>query len=205
MIVRPYLLKRFSVLCFLTFSFTRVNAQRDSLIYSMDKQRIQNQQSGMLVLGSWSLINIATGVILKPQSQGSESYFHQMNALWNSVNLGIAAIGFMNSRKEIGVSDPMTAMEKQIKLEKSLLFNTGLDIAYITAGAWMLERAKTQSNPNQQDQLKGFGKSIIVQGSFLLLFDACFYAISSRNSKDLRRAVSLFYITPNGIGIQKSF
>lgn len=205
MIVRPYLLKRFSVLCFLTFSFTRVNAQRDSLIYSMDKQRIQNQQSGMLVLGSWSLINIATGVILKPQSQGSESYFHQMNALWNSVNLGIAAIGFMNSRKEIGVSDPMTAMEKQIKLEKSLLFNTGLDIAYITAGAWMLERAKKQSNPNQQDQLKGFGKSIIVQGSFLLLFDACFYAISSRNSKDLRRAVSLFYITPNGIGIQKSF
>jgi hypothetical protein len=171
----------------------------------MDQQRIQNQQSGMLVLGSWSLINIATGVILKPQSQGSESYFHQMNALWNSVNLGIAAIGFMNSRKEIGVSDPMTAMEKQIKLEKSLLFNTGLDIAYITAGAWMLERAKTQSNPNQQDQLKGFGKSIIVQGSFLLLFDACFYAISSRNSKDLRRAVSLFYITPNGIGIQKSF
>lgn len=205
MIAHSIVLKRFSILCFLTFSITIVNAQRDSLIYSMDQQRIQNQQSGMLVLGSWSLINIATGVILKPRYQGSESYFHQMNALWNSVNLGIAAIGFFNSRKEIAVNEPMKAIERQIELEKSLLFNTGLDIAYITAGAWMLERAKSQSNPNKHDQLKGFGKSIIVQGSFLLLFDACFYAISSRNSKDLRRAVSLFYITPNGIGIQKSF
>lgn len=205
MIVHSIVLKRFSILCFLSFSITRVNAQRDSLIYSMDQQRIQNQQSGMLVLGSWSLINIATGVILKPRYQGSESYFHQMNALWNSVNLGIAAIGFFNSRKEIAVNEPMTAIERQIELEKSLLFNTGLDIAYITAGAWMLERAKSQSNPNKHDQFNGFGKSIIVQGSFLLLFDACFYAISSRNSKDLRRAVSLFYMAPNGIGIQKSF
>ena len=205
MIVHFKLVKRFSLLCCLIFSFTNVNAQRDSLIFSMDQQRIQNQQSGMLVLGGWSIINIATGVILKPQTEGSDAYFHQMNALWNSVNLGIAAIGFMNSRKEIAVSDPMTAIEKQFQLEKSLLFNTGLDIAYITAGAWMLERAKGQSNPTQHGQLKGFGKSIIVQGSFLFLFDACFYTISSRNSKDLQRAISFFFITPSGIGIQKTF
>jgi hypothetical protein len=180
-------------------------AQKDSLIYSMDKQRIQNQQNGMLVLGTWSLGNIVSGVILKPKTQDSESYFHQMNALWNSVNLGIAAMGYLKSSKEQPTSDPMAAIEKHFQLEKSLLFNTGLDLAYITAGAWMIERSKNQNNLQKMSQLKGFGKSLIVQGSFLFLFDACFYTIASRNSKDLQRAISLFFITPSGIGIQKTF
>jgi hypothetical protein len=189
----------------LFFSCETVFAQRDSLIYSMDKQRIQSQQNGMLVLGTWSLGNIVSGVVLKSQTEGSESYFHQMNALWNSVNLGIAAMGYLKSSKEQPTSDPMASIEKHLQLEKSLLFNTGLDLAYITAGAWMIERSKNQVNPQKMEQLRGYGKSLIVQGSFLFLFDACFYAIASRNSKDVQRAVSLFFITPSGIGIQKTF
>ena len=189
----------------LFFASKSVFAQRDSLIYSLDKQRIQSQQNGMLVLGTWSLGNIVSGVILKSQTEGSESYFHQMNALWNSVNLGIAAMGYLKSSKEQPASDPMASIEKHLQLEKSLLFNTGLDLAYITAGAWMIERSKNQVNPLKMEQLRGYGKSLIVQGSFLFLFDACFYAIASRNSKDVQRAVSLFFITPSGIGIQKTF
>jgi hypothetical protein len=187
------------------FFTIEVCAQKDSLIYSMDKQRIQSQQNGMLVLGTWSLGNIVSGVILKSQTQGSELYFHQMNALWNSVNLGIAAMGYFKSSKEHPTADPMASIEKHFQLEKSLLFNTGLDLAYITAGAWMIERSKNQIDIQKMSQLKGFGKSLIVQGSFLFVFDACFYAIASRNSKDLQRAVSLFFITPSGIGIQKTF
>ena len=189
----------------LFFASKSVFAQRDSLIYSMDKQRIQSQQNGMLVLGTWSLGNIVSGVVLKSQTEGSESYFHQMNALWNSVNLGIAAMGYLKSSKELPTSDPMASIEKHLQLEKSLLFNTGLDLAYITAGAWMIERSKNQINPQKMEQLRGYGKSLIVQGSFLFLFDACFYAIASRNSKDVQRAVSLFFITPSGIGIKKTF
>ena len=193
------------VIAGLFFTSETVFAQRDSLIYSMDKHRIQNQQNGMLVLGTWSLGNIVSGVILKSQTQGSELYFHQMNALWNSVNLGIAAMGYFKSSKEHPTADPMASIEKHFQLEKSLLFNTGLDLAYITAGAWMIERSKNQIDIQKMSQLKGFGKSLIVQGSFLFVFDACFYAIASRNSKDLQRAVSLFFITPSGIGIQKTF
>ena len=189
----------------LFFASKSVFAQRDSLIYSLDKQRIQSQQNGMLVLGTWSLGNIVSGVILKSQTEGSESYFHQMNALWNSVNLGIAAMGYLKSSKEQPTSDPMASIEKHLQLEKSLLFNTGLDLAYITAGAWMNERSKNQINPQKMEKLRGYGKSLIVQGSFLFLFDASFYAIASRNSKDVQRAVSLFFITPSGIGIQKTF
>jgi len=171
----------------------------------MDNQRIQNQKNAMLVLGTWSLGNIVSGVILKSQTQDSESYFHQMNALWNSVNLGIAAMGYLKSNKEQPTSDPMTAIEKHFQLEKSLLFNTGLDLAYITSGVWMIERSKNQNDLQKMAQWRGYGKSLIVQGSFLFLFDACFYTIASRNSKDLQRAVSLFYITPSSIGIQKTF
>jgi hypothetical protein len=198
-------IKYIFVLAGLFFSYKTVFAQRDSLIYSMDKHRFQNQQNAMLVLGTWSLGNIVSGVILKSQTQGSESYFHQMNALWNSVNLGIAAMGYLKTSKEQPTTDPMAAIEKQLQLEKSLLFNTGLDLAYITAGAWMIERSKNQINPQKNLQLRGYGKSLIVQGSFLFLFDACFYSISSRNSKDLQRAITLFYISPSGIGIQKTF
>jgi hypothetical protein len=198
-------IKYILVLAGLFFSCETVFAQRDSLIYSMDKHRIQNQQNGMLVLGTWSLGNIVSGVVLKSQTQGSESYFHQMNALWNSVNLGIAALGYLKTSKEQPTTDPMAAIEKHFQLEKSLLFNTGLDLAYITAGAWMVERSKNQIDLQKMSQLKGFGKSLIVQGSFLFVFDACFYAIASRNSKDIQRAVSLFYITPTGIGLKKTF
>ena len=124
--------------------------------------RIQNQQNGMLVLGTWSLGNIVSGVILKSQTEGSESYFHQMNALWNSVNLGIAAMGYLKSSKEQPSSDPMAAIEKHLQLEKSLLFNTGLDLAYITAGAWMIERSRNQFDLQKMSQLKGFGKTFLV-------------------------------------------
>ena len=201
----PQFLKCIFVVAVFFFTSKSLFAQRDSLIYSMDKHRIQYQQNGMLVLGTWSLGNIVSGVILKSKNQGSESYFHQMNALWNSVNLGIAAMGYLKSSKEQPKSDPMTAIEKQLRLEKSLLFNTGLDLAYITAGAWMIERSKNQMDLQKMSQLRGYGKSLIVQGSFLFVFDACFYAIASRDSKDLQRALSLFYVTPSSIGIQKTF
>ena len=137
----------------LFFASKSVFAQKDSLIFSMDKQRIHSQQNGMLVLGTWSLGNIISGVVLKSQTEGSESYFHQMNALWNSVNLGIAAMGYLKSSKEQPTSDPMASIEKHLQLEKSLLFNTGLDLAYITAGAWMIERSKNQINPQKLEQL----------------------------------------------------
>jgi hypothetical protein len=195
-------IKCFFILAGLFFTI-EVCAQKDSLIYSMDKNRIRNQQNGMLVLGTWSLGNIVSGVILKSQTQGSDSYLHQMNALWNSVNLGIAAMGYLKTSRERPTSDPMKAIEMQLQLEKSLLFNTGLDLAYISAGAWMIERSKNQFDLQKMSQLRGYGKSLIIQGSFLFLFDACFYAISSRNSKDLQRLISLFYITPTSIGIQK--
>ncbi len=183
----------------------KADAQRDSLLFQFDQSRIADQKTGMVILGSWALGNIGTGIVLRSQAQGEDLYFHQMNALWNTVNASIAGFGYLNALRESASSDPGVVLGKQLKLEKSLLFNTGLDVAYMATGAWMLEYSKTQGQQKRNDQFRGYGRSLVLQGAFLLVFDASFYAIESRHSRDLQRLLELFYVSPSGIGFQKNF
>jgi hypothetical protein len=183
----------------------KADAQRDSLLFQFDQSRIADQKTGMVILGSWALGNIGTGIVLRSQAQGEDLYFHQMNALWNTVNASIAGFGYLNALRENASSDPGVVLGKQLKLEKSLLFNTGLDVAYMATGAWMLEYSKTQGQQKRKDQFRGYGRSLVLQGAFLLVFDASFYAIESRHSQDLQRLLELFYVSPGGIGFQKNF
>ena len=53
-------------------------------------------KNGMYVLGSWAVLNIVSGTIGNFSTSGRTKYFHQMNAVWNSVNLGIAVFSLMN-------------------------------------------------------------------------------------------------------------
>jgi hypothetical protein len=184
---------------------SKADAQRDSLLFQFDKSRIADQKTGMVILGSWALGNIGTGIVLRSQTQGEDLYFHQMNALWNTVNASIAGFGYWNALRESASSDPGVVLGKQLKLEKSLLFNTGLDVAYMATGAWMLEYSKTQGQQKRKDQFRGYGRSLVLQGAFLLVFDASFYAIESRHSRDLQRLLELFYVSPGGIGFHKNF
>lgn len=200
-----FLIRYILLLVFILFKVSSVYGQRDSLMLLFDERRISDQKKGMLVLGSWSAGNILTGLALNPKSAGEDAYFHQMNVLWNSVNLSIAALGYMHAKKEQRVSEPMSVLEKQLKLEKSLLFNTGLDLAYIATGALLLERSRTIESLKKHNQYRGYGRSIVLQGSFLLLFDLSFYLVESASSKELNEALKLIYATPNSIGIQKSF
>ncbi|MDX2284229.1 MAG: hypothetical protein NW241_08705 [Bacteroidia bacterium] len=147
---------------------------QDSLLYRLNDQRIRANRTHMYVLGGWALGNIAAGSVLRARSTGSARYFHEMNAVWNVVNLGLAAGGLYGSY----TSDPAAygawdTYQEQQKLEKILLFNLALNFTYMTAGAWMQERAKTASrNP---ERLKGYGQSLVLQGGFLLLFDTAQY------------------------------
>ena len=55
------------------------------------------------------------------------------------------------------------------------------------------------SHPDNADQLRGYGKSIMVQGGFLLAFDLVNYFIfKRRGDKQVRLLLSA---TPNGVGI----
>ena len=198
-------MKSFFLLLVLLIQGLSVSAQNDSLLRLFDERRIEDQKKGMLVLGTWSIGNISTALLQREKSTGEDRYFYQMNALWNSVNLGIAGMGYFTALRENPHSVPMEVLNKQLKLEKSLLFNTGLDIAYIATGGLLLERARSTAAGKTHDQLRGYGRSIVLQGAFLLVFDSCFYFIESMSSSELQHYLQFVYASPSGIGIKKSF
>ena len=173
-------------------------------IESLSTIRLNKQKTGMLILGSWAALNIISSPILSRNSSGNMKYFHQMNGYWNSVNLVIAGVGYYTASGQLeGPLDWASAFNEQIKLEKILLFNAGLDIGYIGAGFYLAERSKTMvKNP---DRLKGFGQSLILQGSFLLVFDSLFYiALKQTDSQWLELAQNVA-VGPNGISMSYRF
>jgi hypothetical protein len=197
---------RYNLLLFALGIILNCSAQtQDSLFYSFDKQRIKHQLNGMKVLGGWSVVNITGGLILRNNTSGSEKYFHEMNAIWNTVNLALAASGYSKAIKETADNAPFAVLNKQLELERTLLFNAGLDFAYITAGAYLMERAKNQQELKNNQRFTGYGRSLVLQGSFLLIFDSVFYIIEAKASKDLRDTMSFLFISPSGIGFRKTF
>jgi hypothetical protein len=134
----------------------------------------------MIILGSWAVGNILLGAYGNYKASGDTKYFHQFNAMWNGVNLGIAAFGYFNA----AASDPNTMTATQIlneynSLQNFLLLNAGLDVAYMVTGLYLKERAKNSPNP---ERLRGYGKSLLLQGGFLLAFDVALYFIHQNNA-----------------------
>ena len=72
----------------------------------------------------------------------------------------------------LSLADSLTA---QFDFEKILLLNAGLDVAYLVTGSWL--RARAAATPRLPERLRGFGRSLWLQGGFLLLFDVSFYFI----------------------------
>ena len=165
-----------------------------------NKQAQQINKKGLLVLGSWSAANVIYGSIASSQTSGSTKYFHQMNALWNGITLGLSSAGYLLAKKETGLSYNET-LKKQAGVEKLFLLNAGLDVAYITGGLYLKERSK--NSINNRDKLKGYGESVMLQGSALLFFDVIMYAINNKHGKKLylgNKNVSLNF-TGNGVGL----
>jgi hypothetical protein len=162
------------------------------------EQRIRHQKTLGLALGGYALANIAVGTVGAGQTAGEAKYFHQMNVYWNLVNLGIAGLGLLGSRKQNAGGETLSqAVRQHENMKQVLLLNTGLDVAYLVGGAYLLERAKT--HPDKADQLRGYGKAVLVQGSFLLAFDLVNYFIF-KNRGD-KQAQQLLEVTPSGVGI----
>jgi len=170
-LMRSKLMNLRSMLLLLAFSLSGVFlfAQASGLI-NLNQKRLQRTEQSMWVLGAWGAANIAVGAVGMRQSSGADKAFHQMNLGWGAVNLGLAASGLWT----VLHTDPtafdlyQTTLEHH-KIQKLFLFNAGLDAGYIMAGFWMQEKAKTASK--NTERWKGFGRSIVLQGAFLMVFD----------------------------------
>lgn len=179
------ILLTWALLCFCLLGM----AQTDLLLEDFNRNRLQKQKTGMLILGGWAVGNIATGLIMTNRTEGSDQYFHAMNAGWNAVNLVIAGFGYYGALKADPASfDLYQTVQEQHKFQKILLFNAGLDIGYMAGGLYLIERSKnTDKNP---ERLRGFGQSIILQGGFLFAFDLVNYFVHAGHNDELKQWLS---------------
>lgn len=154
----------------------------------------------MLILGTWAAGNIISSPFLASGREGSGKYFHQMNGLWNIVNLGIAGFGYFGiaGQDGQGLSLSESVLEQQ-KIENLLLFNTGLDVAYVLGGLYLYERSRnTGRNP---ERLKGYGQSIMLQGGFLFVFDLIFYLSMTHHGRQIDGIMQKIQFTGNSVGL----
>lgn len=194
--IKKLLLATGSILVSMGASAQRVSPSPE--LQNFSEQRIRHQKVLGLTLGGYALANIAVGAVAAGQTSGEAKYFHRMNVYWNLVNLGIAGAGLVSSRKKNTGSETLAdAVRQHENMKKILLLNTGLDVAYVVGGAYLRERGA--NHPDKADQLRGYGKSIMLQGGFLFAFDLVNYFIfKNRGDKQERLLLSA---TPDGVGL----
>jgi hypothetical protein len=174
---------KITVLVFFAAAYSLYSLPQESLD-SLNISRNTINRAGMLTLGTWAIGNIASGLFLRANTKGDAKYFHEMNAAWNVINLGLATAGYIGSLNlDIGLSLSETLSE-QASIEKILLFNAGLDVGYVMAGFYLRERSKNVQN--NRERLSGYGKSLILQGAFLFGFDVVMYLLHGQNSSRLK-------------------
>lgn len=187
-------------LFFLLGSFSLL-AQDIPVLQDFNQTRVDYNKQGMLILGSWAVGNMVWGGIGASQTIGETKAFHQMNLYWNSLNLIIAGFGYWQATKETPGTDFWATVEAQHGIEKVLLLNGALDLAYMAGGLYMKERGLRKDNP----RLIGFGKSVILQGAFLLAFDGVMYGFHQVHGQELPALVQNISLGPSGVNFRMNF
>ena len=165
---------------------------------NFNQERNDLNRKGMTILGSWAGANLITNGILLSNSSGSNKYFHQMNVYWNVVNGALAGLGVLGAKKKQGNLSAFQTLEEQSSTEKTFLINTGLDAAYVMTGVYLLEKSK--NSIDNEDMLKGYGQSVILQGGFLLLFDGIMYGVHRSHLKKGKAIFENLTFTVNQVG-----
>lgn len=201
--VRNYGMKKMFIFIISCLILTNLIGQKN-LNDSISQSRNRLTKNAMLVLGGWSVANIASGFIIAGQTTGETKYAFRMNGYWNIFNLGLAGLGYAGVRRAmLKRNDFSTNLTSQQTVEKLYAFNSGLDVAYIIGGFYLRERGNNQSSIDKQNQLKGYGTSIAIQGGFLLLLDAVMYQLHHKNTKRMNKKLEQLELNagPTGLGI----
>jgi hypothetical protein len=139
-------------------------------------QSLKINTYGMAVLGGWALTNMSVGAYGWSNNNGQRAYFHQMNLFWNVVNLSIAGIALYSTlSSDYSLLSGSELFEKQLKNQRLYLINGGLDVLYMGTG--FLLRYLAPNYPKNENRLRGYGNSVILQGAFLFVFDLVMYGL----------------------------
>lgn len=187
------------VVIFIVLNTMSLKAQS---LEQFNKERIQTDKHLMIGLGTWATTNfVASGIGWATVPSGEAHYFHQMNVMWNTVNIGLAIPGYLKAKKANSALTFAETIRMQHQTEKIFLINSGLDIGYMAGGLLMRSSAKT--NLIKQDQLNGYGTSLLMQGGFLFVFDLTAYMIHNHHSKKaLDKLMNSIEMSSTGLGLQ---
>lgn len=198
----PAIKRAFLCLAFLHLAFA--GFAQAGLLDRFNANRLHKQKVSMLILGSWAAGNIALGGIAASQTSGEARYFHSMNAGWNLVNLGLATAGYLAAtRADPAALGLFESIEEQHRIQKIFLFNAGLDVGYMAGGAYLIERARRGGE--QAGRLRGFGKSIILQGAFLFVFDLGAYLWQANGNTEVQPLLQGLTFSGQSIGLKWAF
>ncbi|MCC3154475.1 hypothetical protein Q3A66_15430 [Hymenobacter sp. BT770] len=140
---------------------------------------------GLAVLAAWALLNLTvSGYFVSRADRRYESYpFHGMNVGWGMINAGLACWGVLHlhftAPAGLRLGDLVQA---QLANENVFLLNAGLDVAYVMTGFFLRALAGLPAQPKPV-RLLGFGRSLWVQGGFLLVFDVAMWSLLHGHGK----------------------
>jgi hypothetical protein len=178
-----------------SFAAQAAEATPEAFLATHNMEAVRLNQTAMGVLLGWAVLNIGAGTTGHFTTEGERKAFWQANAAWNVVNLAIGGFGLygqLTARPETW--DLARSLAEGQKMEKFLLLNAGLDVGYVAFGGFLLERGLRTDSA----QLRGWGRSLLLQGGFLLLFDAVLWGLNWHlNSQLTARLVP----APNGVGL----
>ena len=134
-------------------------------------------ERGMAVLGAWALLNLLVSGyhVSRTDVRTATHHFHLLNVAWNVINALIAVWGLLQAHPQqvAGLTLP-ASVAAQARFEHILLLNAGLGVVCVALGMWLRQRATTATRP---ERTAGFGRSVVLQGGFLLLFYLGFYLV----------------------------
>lgn len=167
-------------------------AQDMEIFNQYNRELNTHSQNGMIALGSWGVGNIIVGTAgALTTEKGSMMFsFHLMNASWNVVNLGIALPAYFGARKRLGKQYDIPGTFKLQRQQETLYaINMAADGLYIGSGVFLQEFGNRYSNDNVRNSFKGMGYSLILQGGFLLIFDAVMLGVHKSHWKRNERKI----------------
>ena len=194
--------KILALLVLLSGVFVPLTAQTGDPLETYYENLMERNRYGMMVLGSWAAVNMATGAVGYYRGEGVNRYFHQMNLFWNVVNMGIASTALFSSMPEtLSMGE---VLQTQIGFEKAFMVNGALDVAYMAGGLYLIERSKNVTN--RATRLRGYGRSVILQGAFLFAFDFTMYFIQHHHYKmDLLPMINQMGLPGGGLTLHLTF
>ena len=166
-------------------------------LQNFNKERAQIDKHLMIGLGSWATSNfVVSGIGWATVPKSEAYYFHQMNVLWNTVNIALAVPGYLKAKNDVRTLTLSETNKAQRKTQNIFLINTGVDVVYISSG--FLLRNSAQSNLSNKDRFNGFGNALFLQGGFLFIFDLTAYAIHKCHGNKFLNKLEK---SPNGLGL----